>query len=130
MIGAALTIAFALHTATPAASSSSSTSNAPRPWAGFDDLAGFDKVEHVGANIAIVDVTWGVAAFFGAPLWARIVAGVGVGATISIGKELWDASGHGDPSFGDLSYDALGIGAGVGFALAAEAVWIRVRSSE
>jgi hypothetical protein len=42
---------------------------------------------------------------------------------VSIGKELWDASGHGDPSLGDLTFDALGIGAGIGFALAVESIF-------
>jgi hypothetical protein len=58
-------------------------------------------------------------------VWLRAVAGASAGAVVSIGKELWDASGHGDPSLGDLTFDALGIGAGIGFALATESVLSR-----
>src|SRR4051812_45217289 len=97
-----------------------------RPIEGFEDLAGFDKVEHFGANVVIVDAVWAAAAVADAPLWLRVVAGAGAGAVVSVGKEAWDLTGHGDPSLGDLAYDTLGIGAGVGFALAAEAVWRRV----
>ena len=134
MITAALAIAFALHTASPApatpTTTTTTTSTAAPAWQGFDDLAGFDKLEHVGANVFIVDFTWGIAAFYDAPLWARVAFGVGAAATASIGKELWDAAGNGDPSLGDLTYDALGIGTGVGFALAAEAAWIRASTRE
>ena len=97
---------------------------------GFEDLAGRDKVEHFAANLALTDAAWTAAAVFDAPLWVRIVAGASTGAVVSLGKEAWDYTGHGDPSLGDLAYDALGIGAGVGFALAFEAVWRRSMAAD
>ena len=89
---------------------------------GLDDIGGPDKVEHVAANLAIVDAVWAAAAYADAPLWLRIVASTSTAATASAGKELWDLAGHGTPSFGDLTYDAFGIVAGVGFALAVESL--------
>lgn len=89
------------------------------------DLSGTDKLAHFGASLAITDAAWVTAAALDAPLWARVVAGVGAGAVVGVGKELVDLACGGTPSVGDLAYDALGIGAGVGFALAVEAVLLR-----
>ena len=86
------------------------------------DLAGPDKVAHFAASLVVTDLAWASAAALDAPLWARVVAGAGAGAVVGVTKELVDLAGCGTPSVGDLAYDALGIGAGVGFALAVEAV--------
>ncbi len=93
---------------------------------GLDDISGTDKLEHFAANVAVTGGAWAAAGALDAPLWARVVAGAAAGAAVSLGKESLDLAGFGTPSFGDLAYDALGIGAGVGFALAAEAVLTRV----
>lgn len=92
---------------------------------GFEDISGFDKLEHFGANVVVVDGVWAVAAFLDEPLWVRIVLACAAGAAVSLGKEGYDLAGYGDPSLGDLTYDAFGIGAGVGAALAVEAVVAR-----
>lgn len=89
------------------------------------DLEGPDKVAHFAASLVITDAAWATAAALDAPLWARAAAGVSAGAAAGIAKELVDLAGCGTPSLGDLAYDALGIGAGVGFALAVEAILLR-----
>ena len=43
----------------------------------------------------------------------RLGVGAGFALTVGIGKELWDLAGHGDPSWKDLAWDALGTGVGV-----------------
>jgi len=45
----------------------------------------------------------------------RVRAGVGAGLALGagIGKEIWDLSGHGDPSFRDLVWDVIGTATGV-----------------
>lgn len=89
------------------------------------DLAGPDKLVHFAAALVVTDAAWATAAALDAPLWARIVAGASAGAVAGVAKELADLMGCGTASFGDLAYDALGIGAGVGAALAVEAVVLR-----
>lgn len=91
-------------------------------WAGFDDLAGGDKVLHAGASLVVTDLAWAGAAALDAPLAARVGSGVGAAVVVGVGKEPVDALGAGDPSLGDLVYDGLGIAAGVGVALAVEAL--------
>lgn len=85
-------------------------------------LGGFDKVQHFGASLVVTDAAWAAAAAFDAPLWLRASVAVGAGATVGIGKEAYDALCGGDAEVADLVYDAFGVGAGVGFALAAESV--------
>jgi hypothetical protein len=97
---------------------------------GLDDISGFDKVEHFGANVVIVDSVWAAAAFLDEPVWVRIVLACAAGAAVSLGKEGYDLAGYGDPSLGDLVYDGFGIGAGVGFALAVEALAARYGDHE
>jgi hypothetical protein len=86
------------------------------------ELGGTDKLLHFGASAAIVDVTWAGLALLDAPLWQRVVGGVAVAAAAGLAKESADALGAGTPSWGDLVWNAYGIGAGVGFALVAESI--------
>jgi hypothetical protein len=60
-------------------------------------------------------------------VWGRALVAVSTGAAVGIGKELYDAACGGDPDAADLIYDAFGIGAGVGVALAVEAVVRRAK---
>ena len=56
---------------------------------------------------------------------ARVVAGASLAMAAGIGKELWDLAGHGDPSWKDLTWDAIGTATGV---LTARAIdWLVVR---
>lgn len=88
-----------------------------------DDLVGADKVLHAAASCAFTLAGYGGAALVDAPLPARLVLGVGLGASVGVAKEGFDALGGGTPSGGDLIYDALGVGIGVGLALAIDALW-------
>lgn len=94
------------------------------------ELGGGDKVLHFGASLVVTDAVWALAGSLDAPVWARATSSIVAAAAVGIGKELVDVAGLGDPSAGDLVYNALGIGAGVGFALAAEAVLARDRPDE
>jgi hypothetical protein len=86
------------------------------------DLHGSDKVLHAGVCGAITLAGYGAMAALDAPLAARIGAGAGAAIVAGLAKEGADAAGFGTPSLGDLAFDALGIGAGIGVALAVDAV--------
>jgi hypothetical protein len=90
-------------------------------------VGGFDKVEHFGASLVVTDLAWASAAALDAPVWGRALVAISTGALVGVGKETYDAACGGDAEVGDLIYDAFGIGAGVGFAFAVEAVVRRTR---
>jgi hypothetical protein len=87
-----------------------------------EGLGGQDKLAHFAASLVVTDAAWATAAALDAPLWGRALLGASAGAVSGVAKELVDLAGCGTPSLGDLVYDALGVGAGVGFALAVEAI--------
>jgi putative lipoprotein len=49
--------------------------------------------------------------------WQRAALGGGFGFSLGIAKEIYDATGRGDPSWRDLTWDLIGCGLGVGVAL-------------
>jgi uncharacterized protein YfiM (DUF2279 family) len=59
--------------------------------------------------------------------WQRAVAGATFALSAGIAKELWDLSGHGDPSWKDLAWDGIGTGVGVGLALGVDLLLFRRR---
>ena len=58
---------------------------------------------------------YGVSALFVQPRWQRATIGATSALTLGIAKEAYDLTGRGDPSWRDLTWDA--IGAAVGTAL-------------
>jgi putative lipoprotein len=47
----------------------------------------------------------------------RAAVGMGTSLVFGIGKELYDATGHGDPSWRDLTWDLAGCTFGAGISL-------------
>lgn len=43
----------------------------------------------------------------------RLLGGAGLSLSLGVAKEVWDALGHGDPSWGDLGWDLAGTAVGV-----------------
>lgn len=80
----------------------------PDPWFGPD------KALHFGASAAIAGAGYGISApFFEHSRLPPLLIGGGVGVLAGVGKELYDATGRGDPSAKDLVWDGLGITAGL-----------------
>ena len=52
----------------------------------------------------------------------RALAGGAFSLTVGAGKELWDLSGHGDPSWRDFTWDVIGTAAGVALAAGVDAL--------
>jgi putative lipoprotein len=85
-----------------------------------DPWFGRDKALHFGASALLA--SGGYAATSLATEDRRVRLGVGGAFAFSLGaaKELWDLSGHGDASWRDLTWDAVGTIAGLAVAAAVD----------
>ena len=82
-----------------------------------DPWLGRDKALHFGASALIAGGTYALSALWidGRNGRAGVATGVALGAGVS--KELYDLSGHGDPSLRDLAWDVVGTAFGVGVSV-------------
>lgn len=87
----------------------------PDPWFGPD------KALHFGVSVGLSAGGYGVSALVLHEPWQRAIAGAGFSLTLGAGKELYDLSGHGDPSWKDFTWDVVGTAVGVGLALLVDA---------
>jgi putative lipoprotein len=79
----------------------------PDPWFGRD------KALHFAATSSLAAGGWAASALVTPrPGW-HAVAGASLALAAGLGKELWDLSGRGDASWRDLTWDAVGTGAGL-----------------
>lgn len=78
-----------------------------------DPWWGGDKGLHFSVNVGIVLGGYGGTALVTESYPTRALVGASLGAAASLGKELADAAGAGDPSLRDLAWDAGGIALGL-----------------
>lgn len=88
-----------------------------RPARAEDEWVARDKGLHAAASAVIAAGGYGASAPWIEERAGRVAVGASVALTAGVAKELWDATGHGDPSWKDLAADALGTAIGVGLAL-------------
>jgi putative lipoprotein len=91
----------------------------PDPWFGHD------KALHFEVSALIAAGGYGATSIFTDDQRVRLAVGGGVALTAGVGKELWDLSGHGDPSLRDLTWDV--VGTVTGLAVAAAIDWAITR---
>lgn len=72
-----------------------------------------DKALHFGVSAGITGLAYGITAAFTDDVRWRLGIGAGVGLAAGIGKELFDLTGRGDPSWKDLAWDVFGVGTGL-----------------
>lgn len=101
-----LSLAFAAGTA---------AAEEPDPWFGPD------KALHFGVSVALAGGGYGASALVLDRPWERAIAGGTFSLALGAGKELYDLSGHGDPSWRDFTWDVVGTAVGVGIALLVDA---------
>ncbi len=87
-----------------------------------DDWWGRDKALHFGVSVALAGGGYAASAPWLDPPWQRAVAGASLSLVLGAGKELHDATGAGDASFKDFTWDVAGTAVGVGLALAVDAL--------
>ncbi len=100
---AAALVALALASASPRPARAAD----PDPWFGRD------KALHFGATFVLGSGGYaGAALLTERPAW-RATTGAGVGLGVGIAKEVYDRYAGGDPSWRDLTWDAVGTATGV-----------------
>ena len=70
-----------------------------------DSWVSTDKAIHFGFSGALAIGGYGAATAFSESPTVRLEYGAAVALIAGVGKELWDASGHGDPSWRDFTWD-------------------------
>ena len=83
----------------------------PGDHRGGDSWLGVDKVKHFFMAAFVQSVSYSAVRATGAPHASSLAAATAVTATVSVGKEWWDAHSGGTPSVRDLTWDAAGAGA-------------------
>ena len=109
LAAAALALALALSSRPAAASK-------PDPWFGPD------KAAHFAVSLGLAAGGYGALSPWLESRSQRALGGAAFSLTLGAGKELWDLSGHGDPSWRDFTWDVLGTAAGVALALGVDAL--------
>jgi putative lipoprotein len=82
-----------------------------------DPWLGPDKALHFGVSTVLASGSYAGAALLLDPPWQRALVAAGFTLSVGAGKELYDATGHGDASWRDFTWDAIGCAVGVGVAL-------------
>jgi uncharacterized protein YfiM (DUF2279 family) len=70
-----------------------------------------DKAQHFFMAAFIQSSAFGALRAAGLTRNASLVGATVATSAVSVGKELWDRTHHGDPSFKDLTWDAAGMAA-------------------
>lgn len=82
----------------------------PDPWFGKD------KALHFSVSAAIAAGGYGAGAAVFDARGHALLLGAGLGVLAGAGKEVLDATGAGDPSWKDFTWDLIGIAAGLAVA--------------
>src|SRR6478609_6109561 len=88
----------------------------PDPWFGPD------KALHFGVSAGLAAGGYAALSPWLDSRAERAVGGAAFSLTLGAGKELWDLTGHGDPSWRDFTWDVLGTAVGVALALGVDAL--------
>jgi putative lipoprotein len=97
--------------------------------AAADSFWGADKALHFGVSAGLAAGGYAASSPIWERPWQRALAGATLSLSAGVAKELWDATGRGDPSWKDLVWDGIGTGVGVGFATAIDVWLIRDRDN-
>ena len=76
-----------------------------------DGWLGEDKLKHFFTAAFVQGFGYGALRAAGVPHAASLAGATAGTVAVSVGKEVWDAHGHGTASARDLTWDALGAGA-------------------
>jgi putative lipoprotein len=90
-----------------------------------DPWFGRDKALHFGASAILASGGYGATSLVTEDRRVRLGVGGGFALALGTAKELWDLSGHGDASWRDLTWDA--VGTVTGLAVAAAIDWTIAR---
>jgi putative lipoprotein len=95
----------------------------PDPWFGPD------KALHFGVSAGLAAGGYAALSPWLESRTERAVGGAAFSLTLGAGKELWDLTGHGDPSWRDFTWDVLGTAVGVALAVGVDALVSREKDA-
>jgi putative lipoprotein len=81
-----------------------------------DRWFGGDKVLHFSVSLGLAAGSYAGAALFFDASWQRASVSAAFTLSLGAGKELYDATGRGDASWRDFTWDVIGCAVGVGLA--------------
>lgn len=87
-----------------------------------DPWFGPDKALHFGVSVALAAGGYAISSEILDTRNERALSGAAFSLTLGAGKELWDLSGHGDPSWRDFAWDVAGTAVGVALAASIDAL--------
>jgi putative lipoprotein len=87
-----------------------------------DPWFGPDKALHFGFSVALSAGGYAASSVWLDTRTDRALAGSAFSLSLGAGKELWDLSGHGDPSWRDFTWDVVGTAVGVALAAGVDAL--------
>lgn len=93
---------------------------APPARADDDPWLGKDKALHFGASASLAVGGYGFGAVTLKTRTDALLFGGGFAFGFGMAKETWDLMGHGDPSWKDLTWDAVGTIAGLAVSYAVD----------
>ncbi|MEO8905958.1 MAG: hypothetical protein ABI488_25690 [Polyangiaceae bacterium] len=82
-----------------------------------DPWFGPDKALHFGFSVVLSGAGYAASSTFLESRTERALAGSAFSLTLGTAKELWDLSGHGDPSWRDFTWDVVGTAVGIALAV-------------
>jgi uncharacterized protein YfiM (DUF2279 family) len=88
-----------------------------QPVVAQDSWLGADKGTHLAASAAFATAGYSAAMLVAGEPWQRAALGGGFAFALGVAKEIYDATGHGDASLRDLTWDVIGCAFGVGVAM-------------
>jgi len=87
-----------------------------------DPWFGPDKALHFGFSVVLSAGGYAASSTFLDTRTERALAGSAFSLSLGAGKELWDLSGHGDPSWRDFTWDIVGTAVGTALAVGVDAL--------
>jgi putative lipoprotein len=81
-----------------------------------DEWLGRDKALHFGVSVGLAAGGYAAGTQLFETRPSALVFGGSISIALGAGKELYDAAGHGDPSWKDFTWDLLGTAVGLGLA--------------
>jgi putative lipoprotein len=82
-----------------------------------DSWLGADKATHFGVSAVVATGGYAASMLVVEEPWQRAALGGGFAFGLGIAKEIYDATGQGDPSLRDLTWDVIGCAFGVSVSL-------------
>lgn len=87
------------------------------PAAAQDDWLGRDKALHFGVSATLAGAGYATASLAMDEPWHRATAASAFTLSVGAAKELYDATGAGDPSLRDFTWNLIGCAVGIGVSL-------------